>query len=75
MKCSGRDPFFEIFENRFQAMYEKLGFNPRRCNSANKLSSCIQREQSKKNLGLSTNNSIMETFGKTLTGGFSCVNS
>ena len=49
-------------------------FNPRKCNSANKLSSCIQREQSKVILAFPTNNSIMETFEKTLTGGFSCVN-
>ena len=60
----------EIFENRFQAMYEKSSFNPRKCNSASKLSGCIQREQSKVILALPTNNSIMET----LTGGFNCVN-
>ena len=65
---------YEIFENKFQAMYEKSGFNPRKCNSASKLSGCIQREQSKVILALPTNNSIMETFEKTLTGGFSCVN-
>ena len=59
-----------IFENRFQAMYEKSSFNPRKCNSASKLSGCIQREQSKVILALPTNNSIMET----LTGGFNCVN-
>ena len=32
------------------------------------------RKQSKVILELPTNNSIMETFEKTLTGGFSCVN-
>ena len=32
------------------------------------------RKQSKVILALPTNNSIMETFEKTLTGGFSCVN-
>ena len=35
---------YEILENKFQAMYEKSGFNPRKCNSASKLSGCIQRE-------------------------------
>ena len=43
-------------------------------NSASKLSSCIQREQSKILLALPTNNSIMEIFEEILTGGFSCVN-
>ena len=64
----------EIFENRFQAIFEKSGFNHRKCNSASKLSGCIQGEQSKVILALSKNNLIMETFEKTLTSGFSCVN-
>ena len=64
----------EIMENRFQNIIEKSGCNPRNCNSACKLSSCIQREQPKVILALPTNNSIMETFEKTLTDGFSCVN-
>ena len=58
------------FENRFQAMYEKSAFNPRKCNSVSKLSGCIQKEQSKVIVALPTNNSIMEIFEKTLTGGF-----
>ena len=32
----------EIMENRFQAMYEKSMYNPRKCNSASKLSGYIQ---------------------------------
>ena len=64
----------EIMENRFQTMFEKSGYNPRGCNSASKLSDCIQREQSKVILALPTNNSILEDFEKTLTGGFSLVN-
>ena len=64
----------EIIENRFQTMQNKTMFNPRKCNSASKLSACIQREPSKVILALATNNSIMEIFEKTLTGGFSCVN-
>ena len=56
-------------------MYDKsLMYNPRKCNSASKLSGCVQREQSKVILGLPINNSVMEVFEKTLTGGFSCVN-
>ena len=64
----------EIMENRFQAMHEKSMYNPRKCNSASKLSGCIQQEQSKIILAHPTNNSITEVFEKTLTGGFSCVN-
>ena len=45
----------KIIENRFQTMQDKTKFNPRKCNSASKLSSCIQREQSKVILALPTN--------------------
>ena len=34
----------EIMENRFQTMQEKTTYNPRKCNSVSKFSSCIQRE-------------------------------
>ena len=64
----------KLMENRFQAMYEKSLCNPRKCNSASKLSSCIQRKQSKVILALPTNNSVMMVFENTLIGGFSCVN-
>ena len=64
----------EIIENRFQEMQNECGYNPRKVNSASKLSDCIQREQSKIILALPTDNEQMETFGKTLSGGFSCVN-
>ena len=37
----------EIIENRFQEMQNECGYNPRKVNSASKLSGCIQREQSK----------------------------
>ena len=63
--------FLEIMEYRFQAMNDmSLMYNPRKCNSATKLSSCIQQEQSKvalptNNLALSTNNSIIKVFEKT----------
>ena len=64
----------EIFEKRLQVMYEKSGFNLRKCSSASKLSGCIQREQSKVILAAPRNNSIIETFEKTLIGGFSYIN-
>ena len=41
-------------------------YNPRKCNSASKLSCCIQREQSKIK--------FIKVFEKTLMGGLSCVN-
>ena len=64
----------EMIENRFQAMQDRSGYNPRIINSASKLSGCIQREKSKVILALPTNNIQMETFEKTAAGGFSCAN-
>ena len=64
----------EIIENRFQDMQNECGCNPRKVNSASKLSCCIQREQSKVIVALPTDNKQMKTFEKTLSGGFSCVN-
>ena len=46
--------FCEIIENRFQAMQDTHGFNPRRCNSASSMSGCIEREMSKVILALPT---------------------
>ena len=64
----------EMMENRFQSMQEKSGYNPRIINSTNKLSGCIQREQTKSILALPVNNTQVEVFEKKLCGGFSCVN-
>ena len=64
----------EMMENRFQTMYDVSGYNPRILNSASKLSRCIEREKSKVILALPKNNMQMETFEKTVLGGFSCVN-
>ena len=64
----------EIIENRFQSMQDNSGYNPRIINSASKLSGCIQREKSKCILALPINNTQMEIFEKTLSGGFSSVN-
>ena len=64
----------ELIENRFQFMQDKYGFNPRKCNSASSLSGCIEREISKVIIVLPTNPDHVEIFEKTVTGGFSCVN-
>ena len=64
----------EIIENTFQSMQDKTGYNPRIFNSASKLSGCIQREQSKCVLALPINNTQLDIFEKTLSGGFSSVN-
>ena len=60
----------EITENRFQGMYEKSVYIPRKCYSASTLSGCIQQEQSKIILTLPTNSSIMEVFEKNSNGWF-----
>ena len=64
----------EIIENRFEKMHKKIGFNPRKCNSASTLSGCVQRNQSKVILTFPTNYEHAEIFEKTLIGGYSCVN-
>ena len=64
----------EVMENKFQTMQEKTTYNPRKFDSASKSSSRIQREMPKLILEFPTNKSIMERFEKTLTGGFSRVN-
>ena len=64
----------EIIENRFQQMYEKYGYNPRKCNSASTLSGCVQRDLSKVIITLPTKTEHAEIFEKSLIGGYSCVN-
>ena len=64
----------EILENRFQAMHDGYGFNPRKCNSASTLSGCIEREMSKVIITLPTKLEHSEIFKQTIIGGFSCVN-
>ena len=64
----------ELIENRFQLMQDKYGFNPRKCNSASALSGYIEREMSKVIIALPTNPEHVEIFAKTVTGGFSSVN-
>ena len=64
----------EIIENRFEEMFKKYHYNPRKCNWASTLSGCIQRDLSKVILTLPTCNDHVEVFEKTLTGVFSSVN-
>ena len=63
-----------IIESRFQLMQEENGFNPRKYNSASTLSCCIEREMSKVIITLPTSSEVVDIFEKTLTSGFSCVN-
>lgn len=48
------------------------GLNPRRCNSASRLSCCIERNTLKVIIVLPTNNDTVEAFENTLTRGFNC---
>ena len=64
----------ELIENRFQLMQDNYGFNPRKCNSASSLSGCIERGMSKVIITFPTSVEHLEIFEKTVTGGFSCVN-
>ena len=64
----------QIFENRFQFMNDRCGFNPRKCNSASTLSGCIKREMSKVIIALPTSNEVVDIFEQTITWGFSCIN-
>ena len=64
----------KLIENRFQLMQDRYSFNPRKCNSASALSGCIEREMPKIIIALPTNAEHVEIFEKTVTGGFSSVN-
>ena len=80
--CHTNDPYkaqdvillCEIMESRFQIVYQKYFYNPRKCNSANSLGGCIQRDLSKVIIAHPTSSSMVEIFEKILTGGFSGVN-
>ena len=60
-----------IFENRFQTMQEKFGFNASKCNSASGLSGCVQRHKSKVIIALPTCDNHVEIFEKVLQEGLS----
>ena len=62
----------EILESRFQAMQNTYGFNPRKCNSASTMSSCIEHEMSKviiTIIALPTKIKHLEIFEQTVIGG------
>ena len=63
-----------IIENRFQETQNETGYNPKKISAASKLSGCIQREQPKCILALPNNNWHVKIFEKTLSEGFSSVN-
>ena len=63
----------EIVENRFEQMYQKNYYNPRKCNSASTLCGCIQRDLSQVIIALPMSSTHIESFEKTVTGRFSCV--
>ena len=54
-------------------MHDQYGFNPRKCNSASILSSCIEREMSRVIIALPTSNEVVDLFEQTILGGFSLV--
>ena len=64
----------EIIENRFELMHKMYGCNTGKRNSPISLSGCTEKYMSKIIIDLPTNNAMMEGFEKTITGGFSCVN-
>ena len=64
----------KIAENRFQFIHDQYGFNPRKCNSASTLSSCIEREMSRVIIALPTSIKAVGIFEQTITGIFSLVN-
>ena len=64
----------KIAENRFQFMHDQYGFNPRKCNSASKVSGFIEREMSRVITALLTPNEAVDFFEQIITGGFSLVN-
>ena len=61
----------EILVSRFQAMQNTYGFNPRKCNLASTMSSCIEREMSKVIITLPTKIKHVEIFEQRVIGGFS----
>ena len=74
--CNAQDVILlcEIIENRFQAMQDTYGFNPRKCNSASSMSGCIEKQMSRVIIALPAKLSHVEIFKQTVTGGLSSVN-
>ena len=64
----------EIFEQRASLLEKLFKFNPRKCNSASSFSGYVQRNKSKCAIAMPIDVEIIRVFGKTLIGGYSCVN-
>ena len=64
----------KIFEPCSDHLQKLFKYNPRKCNSASFFSGCTQRYQSECNIALPTDAEHVRLFEKTLTGGFSCLN-
>ena len=63
-----------IFEKRPSLLQQLFKYNPRKCNSANASSGCVQRLKNKCLIVLPVDAEMIRVFGKTLIGGYSCVN-
>ena len=64
----------EIFEKRASLLQQLFKYNPRKSNSASAFSSCAPRLKSKCVIVLPVDAEMIRVFEKTLTGGYSCVN-
>ena len=64
----------EIFEQRATLLETLFKFNPRKCNSACSFSGYVHRNKSKCNIVMPTDAEKIRVFEKTLSGGYSCLN-
>ena len=64
----------EIFGKRASLLQQLFKYNPRKCNSASAFSGCVQRLKNKCLIVLPVDAEMIRVFGKTLIGGYSCVN-
>ena len=64
----------KIFEPCSDHLQKLFKYNPRKCNSASFFSGCTQRYQSECNIALPTDAEHVRLLEKTLTSGFSCLN-
>ena len=64
----------EIFEQRACLLEKVFKYNPRKCNSPSSFPGYVQRNKSKCAIAMPTDAEIIRVFGKTLIGGYSCVN-
>ena len=65
---------FEIFEQRSELLQKLFKYNPRKFNSASLFNGCVRRDKSKCLIALPTDAEHIRVFEKTLTGGFTYIN-